>query len=212
MIVLTDNLAVYNNIIQPFSWEIWTLLLVAMATFCLVVSGIAGFYQRFFPDENHIVPSVRASDIIIGTIASMTEPDGMMWFPRFNAGETVVSVCTFVWLMKWYLTCRSPPHHHLAHFHHVYDVLLLDPVAAHELLVTTPTVEKPIDTAADRSRCALVALLEEEVLHHSQGRHPSTSVKGEKLGTWHALEGTTLPDSGDLHNAYRGIRKLVGMK
>ena len=61
-----------------------------MTTFCLVVSGIAGFYRRFFPDENHVVQSVRTSDIIIGTIASMTEPDGMMWFPRFNAGETVI--------------------------------------------------------------------------------------------------------------------------
>ena len=59
-----------------------------MVTFCIVVSNIAGFYRRVLPDENHVLPSVRTSDIIIGTIASMTEPDGMMWFPRFNAGET----------------------------------------------------------------------------------------------------------------------------
>lgn len=83
------------NIIRPFNWRVWVLLLVSLSIFGLTFAIIYKTYAVMPERVGKLGPHHSTTDFFIRSIASWTEPDPLKWFPVFSIGK----VLTVIWIV-----------------------------------------------------------------------------------------------------------------
>ena len=77
-----------------FPLSVWLALLVTSATVILVFVGAIQIYGSTEETQHLIWPNMKASDVVLKTLCTITEPDRFMLFSAWSTGELYKKSCT----------------------------------------------------------------------------------------------------------------------
>ena len=81
--VLTNPI---DNLIQPFPFIVWMLVLSSLLAFIALFVLIHTVYSNVPNTEGLMLKSTTKIDVIIKTIGTLTEPDKFPYFPKLSTG------------------------------------------------------------------------------------------------------------------------------
>ena len=76
-----------SNIVQPFAPLVWLALITSLSILSLLFMSTYYIYKTILQREDLIGHLASPVDFIVKTFASFTEPDGLVWFPNWSAGN-----------------------------------------------------------------------------------------------------------------------------
>ena len=92
--ILLDS---YENLIRPLPSTVWATIFSMIFAMTFVFMGIHKVYKRIdemsgrsTPEERLTVHVSSKVDFAIKTFSTLTEPDGIPWFPRWSAGKLLI--------------------------------------------------------------------------------------------------------------------------
>lgn len=147
------------NIIRPFKWKVWTLLLVSLLLFGLTFAIVYKTYAAIPERVGKLGPFHSTPDFFIRALTSFTEPDSLKWFPEFSIGKILTLIwmfyCTF--MVYFYLSnlranlinTNYQPNINMVQdvLDHVVNLYSMD-VAGRLLPKNLPLVKKVVDSAS----------------------------------------------------------------
>ena len=91
---LTDSPA---NFINVFPSTLWALILAVLIFFCLLFLLFHSVYNNLDRSDGElglVKKGLRRSDVVLKTVCTLTEPEGIPFFPRWSAGVWTIKLCT----------------------------------------------------------------------------------------------------------------------
>lgn len=81
----------FDQIIYSFQWNAWLALFVSFLAMIFVFKLIHSVYSTKALEKHNLAGRVTHDlDFVLLTLASLTEPDPIHWFPRPSAGFTKI--------------------------------------------------------------------------------------------------------------------------
>lgn len=79
----------FDQILKSFDLDVWIAVILSLVTLSIIFKIIHAVYSNLNL-KNKLVKKVdRQSDFLILTLSSLTEPDGLPWFPKHSGGKEI---------------------------------------------------------------------------------------------------------------------------
>ncbi len=132
----------YNNVLLPFSYELWLVILATSFNFAIVFYITHLTYESLFPTQGLHRNEKSKINFLLFTLSKLTEPDPVPWFTTKWSTGRLVTVLWTVWGLFMVMCYNSNLRAHM----------------------TSPKYEKSLDTVQDVAENNKVSWLPKHLL------------------------------------------------
>lgn len=97
----------YNNILLPFSFELWLVIIATAVVFSMIFYIIHLIYETNFSTEMLHRAEGSKINFLLFTMSKLTEPDPLPWFTRKWSTGKIVTLLWTVWALIMVLCYNS---------------------------------------------------------------------------------------------------------